>query len=363
MNRAILQKPRLARTRESLGIENPQLGDLLTEYRTWVNYKEWMVFKGIEDLGPYEVPLVHYKVAKASKRGNDVYNWRVRKRLKVLDKIKSKPATLGYFSRGIAKPLTAAIFITLTYSGDMSLGDAWVDIGPDFDRWRARVRARYGKFEFIRCWEAHKGSKKNNYVHKGYPHIHVLLIFQDAEFNVFRHNRKWRIEEKADFEWSHGWVDVQACPTLKDGISYIAKYIGKTHALGRSQGHNLTLALTWFYRKQSWSISRAISDLIRTLHDSNFGGLLEGGGDAVSNIKWTLEGFLGGYPLQLILDDALLGFTHKILAKQYWDIYGSVGWSDFDSRSGQLYGADDYQYQTILKKPTRGGKVRFDFED
>ncbi|GAG98533.1 unnamed protein product, partial [marine sediment metagenome] len=69
---------------------------------------------GIADRGPYQVPDVSYKVAKASKRGNNVYNWRVRKRLKVMDKIASKPHTLGYFARGIAKPLTAALFITLT---------------------------------------------------------------------------------------------------------------------------------------------------------------------------------------------------------------------------------------------------------
>lgn len=316
-----------------------------------------MVFKGLEDRGPHEVPRIHYKAAKASKRGNDVYNWRVRKRLKVLDKIKSKPHTLGYFSRGIAKPLTAALFITLTYSGRFSLGDNWANVGQDFDKWRARIRSKYGKFEFIRCWEAHKGQKKNNYVHRGYPHIHIFLVFQDAEFTVFRYNRKYRITEKPDFEWEWGWVDVQACRDLEDGISYIAKYIGKAHNVNVDNPILLTLALTWFYGKRGWSLSRAFSDLIRMLHNSNDIASDEGG---PSPIKWTLEGFYGGYPLQLILDDALLGFTRKILAPQFWDIYGSEGWTDFNPRSAQVYDVDDRQGCSILKEPRRirGGDNR-----
>ncbi|GAI03033.1 unnamed protein product, partial [marine sediment metagenome] len=134
-------KPRLLKTRDRLSTENPDLVNLLTEYRAWVNFTEWMVFKGFEDRGPHEDPQIHYKIAKASKRGNDVYNWRVRKRLKVLDKIKSKPHTLGYFSRGIAKPLTAALFITLTFSRQNTLGVTWSGVGKEFDKWRARIRS------------------------------------------------------------------------------------------------------------------------------------------------------------------------------------------------------------------------------
>lgn len=347
-------KPRLLKSREML-TQNPRLVDLLTHYKTWVNYTEWLVFKGI-DLDTGEV---HYKAALASKRGNKVYNWRVRKRLKDLDKIKDKPHTLGYFSRGIAKPLTAALFITLTYSGVRSLGDTWADIGPEFDKWRARIRSRYGKFEFIRCWEAHQGQKKNNYVHRGYPHIHILLVFQDAEFKVFRHNLKYRIVEKPDFEWEWGWVDVQACRDLKDGISYIAKYIGKAHNIGSRAGdasppEELTLALTWFYGKRGWSLSRAFNDLIRTLHNPN---PVDPFAVVDSPIKWYLMGFWGAAPLQLILDDAELGFTRKLLAPQYWSVYGKPGWTDFDKRSTQVYDVDDRWGLHILKasKRLRGG--------
>jgi len=344
-------KPRLLKSREEL-TQNPNLVSLLTHYRTWVNYTEWLVFKGIEDI-PFSVPKVHYKVAKASKRGNDVYIWRVKKRLKDLDKIKDKPHTLGYFSRGIAKPLTAALFITLTYARDEALGSLWMGVGKEFDKWRSRIRSKFGKFEFMRCWEAHED---------GYPHIHALLVFQDANFSVFRHNRKYRIAEKKFFEWGHGHVDVQACRDLKDGISYIAKYIGKAHGIGSadiSSSARLTLALTWFYGKRSWSLSRAFNDLIRTLHNSKPGEGWDLDDVVQGGIKWSLMGFYGGYPLQLILEDALLGFTRKILAPQYWSIYGKPGWTDFDKRSTQVYDVDDRWGLTILKasKRLRGGDI------
>lgn len=325
-------KPRLASTRKRL-THSPDLVNLLTEYQAWVNYTEWLVFQGINlDTGE-----VHFKAALAAKRGNKVYNWRVRKRLKDLDKIKSKPHTLGYFSRGVARPLTAALFITLTYSRTSPLGETWDMVGSDFDKWRARIRSRYGKFEFIRCWESHKD---------GYPHIHILLVFQDAEFTVFRYNRKYRISEKANFEWKWGWVDVQACRDLKDGISYIAKYIGKTHL----QGSALTLALTWFYGKRGWSMSRAFNDLIRALHNPN---PVDPFAVVDSPIKWFLMGFYGAAPLQLILDDALLGFTKKILAHQYWRMYGKPGWTDFNPRSSQVFDVDDRHGLHILKAPIR----------
>ena len=342
-------KPRLLKSREEL-TQNPSLVNLLTHYSTWVNYTEWLVFKGIEDI-PFSVPEVRYKVAKASKRGNDVYNWRVRKRLKDLDKIKDKPHTLGYFSRGIAKPLTAALFITLTYSREGTLFERWGDVGKQFDKWRSRITSKYGKFEFMRCWEAHED---------GYPHIHVLLVFQDAEFSVFRYNRKYRIQEKPYFEWEHGYVDVQACRDLKDGISYIAKYIGKIHNVSnKGDKNNLTLALTWFYGKRSWSLSRAFNDLIRTLHNSKPGEGRDVDVAVQGGIKWCLMGFYGGYPLQLILEDALMGFTREIRAPQFWGIFGSEGWTDFDKRSTQVFDVDDRMGLHILKvsKRLRGGDI------
>ena len=336
-------KPRLNATRNRLSTKNPDLVDVLKNYEVWVNYTEWLVFQGLSPLyqldkteylpaGNVAVELpagsvifdVSYKVAKASKRGNDVYLWRVKKRLKLLHKAKGMPSSLGFFSRGVAKPLTAALFITLTYNpAGASMGEAWEGVGAHFDKWRARIRSKYGKFEFVRCWEAQKN---------GYPHIHILLVFQDAEFNVFRYNRKWRITEKVDFEWKHGFVDVQACKDLKDGVSYIAKYIGKAHNLGSTAGGgegNLTLSLTWFYRKRSWSLSRAFNDLIRGLHNPNriASDFLHRDDD--EDIEWFLVGFYGGYPLQLILEDAVLGFTRSITRYQFRDIYGSPGWGDF----------------------------------
>ncbi|MBA7682106.1 hypothetical protein ES703_90452 [subsurface metagenome] len=142
------RKPRLNEVRNRLSVKDPDLDNLLAEYSIWVNYTEWLVFEGltpsyqvqeveflISETYPGVGPLVkpgdwifdvQYKVAKASKRGNDVYNWRVKKRLKLLHKAESMPSTLGYFSRGIARPLSSALLTTLTYNPQhLGVGEAW----------------------------------------------------------------------------------------------------------------------------------------------------------------------------------------------------------------------------------------------
>lgn len=323
-------KPRLNETRKRLSLETPNLDSLLTEYEAWVSYPEWLIFQGetlyYHDNGDVE-PIVKYKAAMASKRGNKVYNWRVKKRLKILDQIKRKPFTLAYFSRSTNLKQTHSLFVTLTYSRDLSLGDAWERVGLDLNRWLSGLKRKFGKFQFIRSFEAQKD---------GFPHIHILLIFYGAEFKVFRYKRKWRINEKSEFEWEWGFVDVEACDSLKDGISYIAKYIGKIHLKGAKDYNNLTIAIVWFYKKRSWSVSRAIGDLIKTMHNSNKISSDMGDGFVWT---WKLLGFWGGYPVQLGLDDYIegdsdpsLGWSWELPSRVFCTIYGSETWSDFMGR-------------------------------
>ncbi|MBA7682105.1 hypothetical protein ES703_90451 [subsurface metagenome] len=175
-------------------------------------------------------------------------------------------------------------------------------------------------------------------------------MFHDAEFKVFRWKGKWRISEKSEFEWEHGFVDVQACKNLKDGMGYIIKYIGKAHNLGKKGSSSLTLALTWFYRKRSWSMSKGFNDLIKQLHKSkNIASDMWDSPDQ-RRVEWHLLGFWGGYPLQLILDDAVLGFTREITVHQFRAIYGSPGWGDFNVRMVKRVGVHDYEGTYYLKR-------------
>jgi len=318
-------KPRLLTVREQLGIKNPSLDQVLYNYYEWATYPEWLVFQGQSRIGYYApdwkdknrifISEVKWKVAKASKRGNGVYTWRLKKRLKILED--AKKSAIDYFTRGLAKKTSSALFVTLTYAPDIPLGEAWQRIGEDYNRWITRIRKQYGKCSIIRTWEAHQKPD-----HRGYPHIHILLIFHTATFTVFRYKSRWRIEEKPDFEWEWGFSDVQAMESIPDGIKYITKYIKKVHGHIRN---NLTLALTWFYRKQSFSLSRTLSDLIRAVRNSN---LQDDMTDEEPMFYWKLVGFYGG-SLQVPLSSDRIGWNFEIAVQIFRDLFGCSTWTDF----------------------------------
>ncbi len=116
------------------------------------------------------------------------------------------------------------LFVTLTYDiKRLTIRKAWETIGEDFNRWIRNIRKKYGYISYLRCWEA---------TQKGYSHIHVLMLFHDHHFTIFRKRKgsRWiyRIKEKAEFEKPyHIFVDVQAIEKLKKGIKFITKYLSK----------------------------------------------------------------------------------------------------------------------------------------
>ena len=138
------------------------------------------------------------------------------------------------------------LFVTLTYDTKRStIQEAWETIGEDFNKWIRNIRKKYGRVSHLRCWEASG---------KGYPHIHVLMIFHDYKFRVARIQGKNRILEKESFEKSyHSFVDVQAVRKIKEDIKYVTKYLTKTRH--ESQTQSLTLALCWLFRKRSFAVN------------------------------------------------------------------------------------------------------------
>jgi hypothetical protein len=226
------QKPRLNYARNYfLGFSIDQdvdFQELQAFYREWRDFIEYIVLqkqtanlrmKGEVDRETFAI--------KCAKRGNDVYWWRV---------------------------------VTLTYDIKKStIREAWETIGEDFNTWIRNLRKKFGRISYLRCWEASR---------KGYPHIHVVMIFHDYEFNVTRINGKYRILEKEAFEKSyHSFVDVQAIREMKQGIRYVTKYLTKIQ--NENQKQNLTLALCWLFRKRSYAISGDFNKLIVTKTRSN----------------------------------------------------------------------------------------------
>jgi hypothetical protein len=249
------RKPRLDFARNYfLGFsidKDPDFEELAEFYVGWRDFIEYMVLQKQEDnlRVKGEVDKETFAV-KCSKRGNDVYWWRVAKRIGFLNDL---PNNI-FFDPHSTHKVSSVLFVTLTYDIKRStVRDAWDKIGEDFNNWIRNLRKKFGRISHLRCWEASK---------KGYPHIHVLMIFHDYEFKVARIGEKYRILEKEEFEKSyHSFVDVQALRELRDGVKYVTKYLTKTKKESPTQ--NLTLAMCWLFRKRSFAVSGDLYELLK----------------------------------------------------------------------------------------------------
>ena len=163
-------------------------------------------------------------------------------------------------------------FLTLTYDHtDLSLGEAWKRCTLDIIKYEKQLRLRKDiKFSSIRCISAHT---------KGYPHIHILIIFKDQFYKVYKHICKkgkdkgkitWRLKsyetkkllfgginsdktKTPGYLWQNGFVDVEGCINPQGSLNYILGY------MSGEKGNNLmdsrSLALNWLFRKRSFGMS------------------------------------------------------------------------------------------------------------
>ena len=307
-----------------LSYEKPDLETVISDFRNWSSYDEYLVLRRDSDL---EAGL-EYKAVKMSKRGNRIYSRRVEERLRGLNDVPS----INWFNphNRSSRASTSGLFVTLTYRRVSRVDECWELIGEDFNRWISAMRARYGKIHVFRTWEAHKS---------GYPHIHAILYFEDQSFEAFHYGDTWRVQEKHDLEslWSHGFTDVEALGSLRGGINYVAKYLSKVHRAldggegapsngeGRglsglvSRASVLTMALAWAMGRRAFSVSRGLFDLTPLLHNSN-SVQVNLFGEAVFN--WVLVGFWGG---------DLGRWVRSLSTSEYRELRGSKTWSD---RSG-----------------------------
>jgi hypothetical protein len=203
---------------------------------------------------------------KCAKRGNDVYRSRVKSRFAGLKRYSENIVFFNPKSRG--KKVTRALWVTLTYDTKRCLyGEAWDNIGAEFNRFMSYVRRKFGKVSSCRVFESFEN---------GYPHIHCILVFSEHSFSVFRDSKgQLRIREKDVI--AQGWhsnVDVKGMSSIGGGLNYLKKYLLKGIDIENADSKGLkTLALCWAYRKRAFSVSgqfrQALSDLIKDLHNSN----------------------------------------------------------------------------------------------
>jgi hypothetical protein len=233
-------KPRLNYARSYLlGFsidKDPDFNELLKFYQEWRDFDEYLLLQrqtnNIRIKGEMDKETI---VVKCAKRGNDVYWWRVSKRLKSLRKLEKH--TL--FDIRCSDKSSNVLFATLTYNTRKSMvQEAWENVGVEYNKWIRNLRKKFGRISYLRCWEASR---------KGYPHIHVLMVFHDYPFKIVfsqlkKGRRVYRIAEKEAFEKSyHSFVDVQAVRKLREGIKYILKYLSKNKYMGKSQTFILAL--------------------------------------------------------------------------------------------------------------------------
>jgi len=250
-------------------------------YSQWVTEPTFLVFD-------HEVDGVsdgHTLLLKASKRGNDVGNANMRYRLSGLrdeigDMVRvSRPPGWRPGREVVAR--TNALLVTFTFDpgradhAGYSIDDAWGAVGPQWNRAITGLRNEYGKIAVIRVWEAHRS---------GYPHIHALLLFDTAAFDVALWSSpsggdKWILRDRRERDamaarWGLGFVDVQGVVNGREGLAYILKYVvglgkGRDPHPSKWAGDSVpmdirTASLCWLFRKRQIGISgRPLLDLIR----------------------------------------------------------------------------------------------------
>ncbi|MCW4038528.1 MAG: protein rep [Candidatus Bathyarchaeota archaeon] len=256
-------------------------------YLEWRNFDEYIVLQKQTDNLRIKGKVVKETIAiKCSKRGNDVYWWRVWKRLKFLDKLRERTLFNPHANVKIAR----IVFVTLTFDIKIcSIQDAWETIGENFNKWIRNLRKKYGRISYLRGWEASK---------QGYPHVHLLMFFHDYNFKVIRMKGKYRITEKEGFEKSyHSFIDVQAVQKLKKGIKYITKYLSKYTA----ESQKLTLALCWLFKKRSFAVSGDFHEILYALIETKHRFIQT---DLFRNklkfeIEWVFIGIFSGSKLEI----------------------------------------------------------------
>jgi len=273
-------KPRLGWYKALLSFSEPDLDRIIEAFIEWATFNEYLIFRK-ENVHTYEK---EYKAVKAAKRGNDVYAWKLGKRLKHLFNLPEFEFFNPKDRNKVQK--TKALFMTFTFRREISLDQAWEEVRKYFNRTRAGIEKRYGKIDLIRVWEAQSD---------GYPHIHCIALFRETEFETFFYNGKWRINEKELLTsyWRWGFSDVFALYSIGAGVGYVLKYVTKVNnALlmeKRDRKLVLSLALMWIFRKRAFSISRDFGVFLIEEKDDRPRGQVDLEGKSI--YRWYLVGY------------------------------------------------------------------------
>lgn len=291
--------------------EKSDFDNLIKEYRVYRDDPFRIILRRFN----YEKYTNETIAVLGSKRGNPVYNHRLRKKLRP---IRDYPDHLFFdYKDRSNRHKTKALFVDYTYPTSVPLKEAFDKIGIDLNRQLSLIRSRYGEFSAFRVFEIHTEKAI------GYPHIHLVLIFRDYEFETFFYRSpnvkkgSWRIQERDNVIWSEGFSDVQAVSSMRGALRYCSKYMSKTFNDSPSYFDELTHALMWAFHKRSYSVSGDFLDLIKTMSNSN---------KSIKLIQMNLEGasVLSDERLKLREKWVLIGFYRGLLLGNKWYVAVSL---------------------------------------
>lgn len=156
------------------------------------------------------------------------------------------------------------VFLTLTYSHDIPLKDAWQNIAKDWNRFLTRMKIELknsgtaGTLHYIRVIEAQEN---------GYPHIHALFLGIDYLYNA-GNKVEWDNDnphsKNIKHFWNRGSVFINRTKSgekIRNSINYAMKYIRKTWT-DDNEKSELTKAMLWAFNKRSWDTSRGLMEFL-----------------------------------------------------------------------------------------------------
>jgi hypothetical protein len=163
--------------------------------------------------------------------------------------------------------------MTLTYDTKLkSRHQAWKAISKEYNLFMSKMRRVFGSISTARTFESFEN---------GYPHVHVVLLFNDFTFEVREYtNRKGRkvllvdddIKDCISAMW-HSSVDIKGVGNVSESINYLKKYISKCANFDSNDSKGVkTLAQCWAYGKRAYCFSGVfrtrMTDLIRHMQNS-----------------------------------------------------------------------------------------------
>jgi hypothetical protein len=272
-------------------------------FKFWQNYAEYLLLRGENLVNGKKLFLA----VKCSKRGNDVFAGRLRRKLGFFKHVKG----VSFFDPKDFGPdrsvNTNLLWVTLTYdSKRCSLHKAWQNCMKEYNKFITNLRNKYGKIDVLRFIQPFPGDTGEAY---GYPHFHLVLLFKEARFMVFPNLEEdedgalklvYRIQQrdevKAQGKW-HSFVDIKALSSVGATVNYCRKY-AENVCYGSSEKAVLTSAMLWVYRKQTFCMSagfrQSFLEFIRAMQGSKTSSMQSTlDGNVIDDWVWTCHGVRG----------------------------------------------------------------------